>query len=154
MGDAFKLVANNKKAYHDYFIEDKYETGIALHGTEVKSLRMGKCSIKESFIRIENGEVFIYGMHISPYEKGNIFNKDPLRPKKLLLHRGEINKMTGRIAEKGYTLVPLQVYFKGSLAKVEIGLAKGKKLYDKRADIAKKDQKREAEKEFKIRNFG
>ena len=154
MGDSFKLVANNKKAYHDYFIEDKYETGIALHGTEVKSLRMGKCSIKESFIRIEGGEVFIYGMHISPYEKGNIFNKDPLRPKKLLLHRSEINKMTGRIAEKGYTLVPLQVYFKGSLAKVEIGLAKGKKLYDKRADIAKKDQKREAEKEFKIRNFG
>ena len=154
MGDSFKLVANNKKAYHDYFIEDKYETGIALHGTEVKSLRMGKCSIKESFIRIEGGEVFIYGMHISPYEKGYIFNKDPLRPKKLLLHRSEINKMTGRIAEKGYTLVPLQVYFKGSLAKVEIGLAKGKKLYDKRADIAKKDQKREAEKEFKIRNFG
>lgn len=154
MGDSFKLVANNKKAYHDYFIEDKFETGIALHGTEVKSLRMGKCSIKESFIRIEGGEVFIYGMHISPYEKGNIFNKDPLRAKKLLLHRSEINKMTGRIAEKGYTLVPLQVYFKGSLAKVEIGLAKGKKLYDKRADIAKKDQKREAEKEFKISNFG
>ena len=149
-----KLIANNKKAYHDYFIEDKYEAGISLAGTEVKSLRQGKCSIKESFIRIEKGEVFIYGMHVSPYEKGNIFNKDPLRPKKLLLHRSEINKMTGRIAEKGYTLVPLQVYFKGSLAKVEIGLAKGKKLYDKRADIAKKDQKREAEKEFKIRNFG
>lgn len=151
--DGFKLVANNKKAYHDYFIEDKYETGVALHGTEVKSLRMGKCSIKESFIRIENGEVFIYGMHISPYEKGNIFNKDPLRPKKLLMHKQEIRKLTGQIAEKGYTLVPLQVYFKNGRAKVEIGLARGKKLYDKRADIAKKDQKREAEKEFKIRNL-
>ena len=150
MGESIKLIANNKKAYHDYFIEDKYEADIALHGTEVKSLRMGKCSIKESFVRIENGEVFIYGMHISPYEKGNIFNKDPLRVKKLLLHKGEINKMTGKIAEKGYTLVPLRVYLKGSLAKVEIGLAKGKKLYDKRQDIARKDQRREAEKEFKV----
>lgn len=148
-----KMVANNKKAYHDYFILDKIETGIALHGTEVKSLRMGKCSIKESFIRIENGEVFIYGMHISPYEKGNIFNRDPLRVRKLLLHRSEINKIVGKIAEKGYTLVPLKVYFKGSLVKVEIGLAKGKKLYDKRADIAKKDIQREAEKEFKVRNL-
>lgn len=148
-----KMVANNKKAYHDYFILDKIETGIALHGTEVKSLRMGKCSIKESFIRIENGEVFIYGMHISPYEKGNIFNRDPLRVRKLLLHRSEINKIVGKIAEKGYTLVPLKVYFKGSLVKVEIGLAKGKKLYDKRADIAKKDIRREAEKEFKVRNL-
>ncbi len=153
MGGSTKLIANNKKAYHDYFIEDKYEAGISLHGTEVKSLRMGKCSVKESFIRIENGEVFIYGMHISPYEKGNIFNKDPLRVRKLLLHKGEINKITGKIAEKGYTLVPLQVYFKGSLAKVEIGLARGKKLYDKRQDIAKKDQRREAEKEFKVRNL-
>ena len=153
MADAGKLIANNKKAYHDYFIEEKYEAGISLHGTEVKSLRMGKCSIKESFIRIENGEVLIYGMHISPYEKGNIFNKDPLRVKKLLLHKKEINKMLGQIAEKGYTLVPLRVYFKGSLAKVEIGLAKGKKLYDKRQDIAKKDQRREAEKEFKVRNL-
>ena len=148
-----KLIANNKKAYHDYFIEDKYEAGISLAGTEVKSLRQGKCSIKESFIRIEKGEVFIYGMHVSPYEKGNIFNKDPLRVKKLLLHKYEINKMAGKIAEKGYTLVPLQVYFRGSLVKVEIGLAKGKKLYDKRQDIAKKDQRREAEKEFKIRNL-
>ena len=153
MADAGKLIANNKKAYHDYFIVEKYEAGISLHGTEVKSLRMGKCSIKESFIRIENGEVLIYGMHISPYEKGNIFNKDPLRVKKLLLHKKEINKMLGKIAEKGYTLVPLRVYFKGSLAKVEIGLAKGKKLYDKRQDIAKKDQRREAEKEFKVRNL-
>lgn len=148
-----RLVANNKKAFHDYFIEEKYETGIALHGTEVKSLRMGKCSIKESFVRIENGEVYIYGMHISPYEKGNIFNKDPLRVKKLLMHKKEIYKISGRIAEQGYTLVPLQVYFKGSLVKVEIGLAKGKKLYDKRQDIAKKDQRREAEREFKVKNL-
>ena len=149
--EGIKLVANNKKAYHDYFIEEKYEAGISLVGTEVKSLRQGKCSIKESFLRIERGEVFIYGLHISPYEKGNIFNKDPLRVRKLLLHKYEINKLAGKIAEKGYTLVPLQVYFRGSLVKVELGLAKGKKLYDKRQDIAKKDQKREAEKEMKIR---
>lgn len=149
--EAMKLVANNKKAYHDYFIEEKYEAGVVLHGTEVKSMRMGKCSIKEAFIRIENGEIFAYGMHVSPYEKGNIFNKDPLRVKKLLLHRQEIYKLSGKIAEKGYTLVPLQVYFKDGLAKVEIGLAKGKKLYDKRQDIAKKDQKREVEKEMKMR---
>ena len=148
-----RLIANNKKAYHDYFIEETYEAGIALHGTEVKSLRMGKCSVKESFIRIENGEVLIYGMHISPYEKGNIFNKDPLRVKKLLLHKSEIRKMKGKIAEKGYTLVPLKVYFNRSLVKVEIGLAKGKKLYDKRQDIAKKDQRREAERDFKVRNL-
>lgn len=151
--DQEKLIANNKKAYHDYFILDKYEAGIALHGTEVKSLRMGKCSIKESFIRIENGEVFIYGMHVSPYEKGNIFNKDPMRVKKLLLHKSEINKLLGKIKEKGMSLVPLKVYFKGSLVKVEIGLAKGKKLYDKRDDIAKKDQQREAQRDFKVRNF-
>lgn len=148
-----KMIANNKKAYHDYFIEDKYEAGILLAGTEVKSLRIGKCSIKESFIRIEKGELYIYGMHISPYEKGNIFNKDPLRVRKLLMHKYEINKITGKIAEKGYTLVPLQVYFKGSLVKVEIGLAKGKKLYDKRQDIAKKDQLRQAQKEFKIQHM-
>ncbi len=150
MGDEqTKLIANNKKAYHDYFIEEKYEAGIELYGTEVKSLRMGKCSIKESFIRIDHNEVFVYNMHISPYEKGNIFNKDPLRVKKLLLHRSEIRKIMGKIAQKGYTLVPLQIYFKGSLAKVEIGLAKGKKLYDKRQDIAKKDQRRDAERSFK-----
>ena len=149
-----KLIANNKKAYHDYFILDTYETGISLAGTEVKSLRMGKCSIKESFVRIENGEVFIYGMHISPYEKGNIFNKDPLRPRKLLLHKYEINKLLGKTKEKGIAIVPLKVYFKGSLVKVEIGLSKGKKLYDKRQDIAKKDQQREASRDFKIRNFG
>ena len=145
-----KMIANNKKAYHDYFILESYEAGISLAGTEVKSLRMGKCSIKESFIRIENGEVYIYGMHISPYEKGNIFNKDPLRVRKLLLHKNEINKLLGKMKEKGMTLVPLKVYFKGSLVKVEIGLAKGKKLYDKRADIAKKDQTREAQRDFKI----
>ena len=149
-----KMIANNKKAYHDYFILDTYEAGIALAGTEVKSLRMGKCSIKESFIRIEDGEVFIYGMHISPYEKGNIFNKDPLRVRKLLLHKSEINKLIGKTKEKGMAIVQLKVYFSKSLVKVEIGLAKGKKLYDKRDDIAKKDQKREAEREFKIRNFG
>lgn len=151
--EAQKLVANNKKAYHDYFIDETYEAGVALHGTEVKSMRMGKCSIKESFIRIENGEVFVYGMHVSPYEKGNIFNKDPLRVKKLLMHKYEINKLQGKIKEKGYTLVPLQVYFKDGKVKVEVGLARGKKLYDKREAIAKKDQKREAEKEFKVRNL-
>ena len=149
-----KLIANNKKAYHDYFILDNYETGISLAGTEVKSLRMGKCSIKEAFVRIENGEVYIYGMHISPYEKGNIFNKDPLRPRKLLLHRAEINKLLGKTKEKGIAIVPLRVYFKGSLVKVEIGLAKGKMLYDKRQDIAKKDQQREASRDFKVRNLG
>ena len=148
-----KLIANNKKAFHDFFIDEKYEAGIALHGTEVKSMRMGKCSIKESFIRIENGEVFVYGMHISPYEKGNIFNKDPLRVKKLLLHKYEINKLLGKIKEKGYTLVPLQVYFKEGKVKLELGLARGKKLYDKREEIAKKDQRREAEKEFKVKNL-
>lgn len=153
MGENVKLVANNKKAYFDYFIEEKYEAGIALHGTEVKSLRMGKCSVKESFLRIENGEVYIYGMHISPYEKGNIFNKDPLRVRKLLLHKFEINKIAGQLAQKGFTLVPLQVYFKGSIVKLEIGLARGKKLYDKREDIAKKDQRREAEKDFKVKNL-
>ena len=148
-----KLIDNNKMAYHDYFIEEEYEAGIALHGTEVKSLRQGHCSVKESFIRIDNNEVMIYGMHVSPYEKGNIFNRDPLRPKKLLLHRYEINKLQGRIKEKGYTLVPLKVYLKDSLVKVEIGLARGKKLYDKRADIAKKDMRREAERDFKVRNL-
>ena len=148
-----KLIANNKKAYHDYFIEEKYEAGISLAGTEVKSLRMGRCSIKEAFIRIEHDEVFVYNMHISPYEKGNIFNKDPLRVRKLLLHRQEIRKIQGHITQKGYTIVPLSVYFSGSLVKVEIGLAKGKKLYDKRQDIAKKDQRREAERDFKVKNL-
>ena len=153
MSEPIKLIANNKKAYHDYFIEDKYETGIELHGTEVKSLRMGKCSIKESFVHIDNGEVFIYGMHISPYEKGNIFNKDPLRHRKLLMHRVQIRKLTGQLSQQGYTLVPLQVYFKSGLVKVEIGLAKGKKLYDKRESIAKRDQRRESEREFNVKNL-
>ena len=148
-----RLIANNKKAYHDYFIEDTYEAGIELAGTEVKSMRMGKCSIKESFVQIEHGEVFVYGMHISPYEKGNIFNKDRLRTRKLLLHQYEIRKIAAKIAEKGFTLVPLKVYFKGSLVKVEIGIAKGKKLYDKRQTIAKNDQRREAEREFKVKNL-
>ena len=148
-----KLIANNKKAYHDYFILEKYEAGLVLHGTEVKSLRMGKCSIKEAFIRVEDGEMYIYGMHISPYEKGNIFNKDPMRVRKLLLHKYEINKIEGSLQEKGLTLVPLKVYFKDSLVKLEIGVARGKKLYDKRQDIAKKDQRREAEREFKVKNL-
>ena len=152
-GKGTKLIANNKKAYHDYFIEDKYEAGIVLHGTEVKSLRMGKCSIKESFIHADHGEIYIEHMHIAPYEKGNIFNKDPLRVRKLLLHKREIRKIEGQIAQKGYTVVPLSVYFSGSLVKVEIGLAKGKKLYDKRQDIAKKDQRREAERKFKNLQF-
>lgn len=150
---AKKLIANNKKAYHDYFIEDKYEAGISLAGTEVKSLRMGRCSVKEAFIRIEKGEVYVYNMHIAAYEKGNIFNKDPLRVRKLLLHKREIRKIEGQIEQKGYTVVPLSVYFSGSLVKVEIGLAKGKKLYDKRQDIAKKDQRREAERKFKNLQF-
>lgn len=148
-----KLIANNKKAYHEYFILETYEAGIALHGTEVKSLRMGKGSIKEAFIKIEQGEVYVYGLHISPYEKGNIFNKDPLRIKKLLLHKSEINKLEGKINEQGITIVPLKIYFKDALVKVEIGLAKGKKLYDKRDSIAKKDQQREAQRDFKIKNL-
>lgn len=151
--EAQKLIANNKKAYHEYFIDETYEAGIALHGTEVKSMRMGKCSIKESYIRIENGEMFVYGMHVSPYEKGNIFNKDPMRVKKLLMHKYEISKLAGKVAEKGYTLVPLQVYFKNGKVKTQVGLARGKKLYDKREAIARKDQRREMERDFKARNL-
>ncbi len=146
-----RLIANNKKARHDYFIEDTYEAGIELVGTEVKSLRQGNCSIKQAFIKIKNNQVEIYGMHINPYEKGNIFNKDPLRIRRLLLHRAEINKIVGKINEKGYTLVPLEVYFKGSLVKVAVGLAKGKKLVDKRKDIQKKDLQREASRDFKLK---
>ena len=146
-----RLIANNKKAYHDYFIDETYEAGIELAGTEVKSLRQGNCSIKESYVSIDKGQVYINKMHINPYEKGNIFNKDPLRKRKLLLHKYEINKLIGCTKEKGYTIVPLKVYFNGSLVKVEIGLARGKKLYDKREDIAKKDQKREAERDFKVK---
>lgn len=151
--NSYKLIAQNKKAYHDYFIEETYEAGIVLAGTEVKSLRMGKCSIKESFVRVINNEVMILNMHITPYEKGNIFNKDPLRTRKLLLHRHEINKMRGAVEVQGYTLMPLKVYLKGGLMKMEVGIAKGKKLYDKRQDIAKKDQRRESEREFKVKNM-
>ena len=147
--DSFKLIAQNKKAYHDYFIEDTYEAGISLAGTEVKSLRGGKCSLKESYIEEKHGEMLILGMHISPYEKGNIFNRDPLRTRKLLLHDYEIRKLSAQAQTKGYTIVPLKVYFKGSLVKVEIGLAKGKKLYDKRETIAKRDMEREARREAK-----
>lgn len=148
-----KTIAQNKKAYHDYFIEQTFQAGISLAGTEVKSLRNGKCSLKESFIRIENREAFIYNMHISPYEQGNIFNKDPLRTRKLLLHKYEINKLIGAATATGYTIVPLKVYFDHGLVKVDIAIAKGKKLYDKRETIAKKDMLREAEKDFKIRNL-
>ena len=148
-----KLIANTNKAYHDYFVDETFECGIELAGTEVKSLRLGQCSIKESFCNIKNGEVFIYGMHVNPYEKGNIFNKDPLRDRKLLLHKSEINKILGKLKEDGYALVPLRVYFRRSLVKVEIGLCRGKKLYDKRADLAKKQQKRELERDFKGANL-
>ena len=151
---AEKLIAENRKARHDYFVMETLEAGIELVGTEVKSIRAGTVNLKDSWVEVENGELSVHGMHISPYEKGNIFNKDPLRVRKLLLHKSEINKMTGKMKEKGIAIVPLKVYFKGSLVKVEIGLARGKKLYDKRQDIAKKDQKREAEREFKVRNFG
>jgi SsrA-binding protein len=151
--DKYYLIAQNKKAYHDYFVEQTYECGIVLAGTEVKSLRQGKASIKESFVKLINREVFILNMHITPYEQGNIFNKEPLRTRKLLLNRDEINKIEGMVAIKGYTLMPLRIYLKGSLMKVEIGLCKGKKLHDKREDIAKKDQKRAAEQDFKVRNL-
>ena len=148
--EAMKLVANNKKAYHDYFIEEKYECGIELFGTEVKSIRMGKCSIKEAYVSIDHGEAFIEGMNISPYEKGNIFNREPLRKRRLLLHKREILKLAGQVQAKGYTLMPLQVYFKNGRVKIDIGLARGKKLYDKRQDIRKKDMKREMERDYKV----
>ena len=145
--EAVKQIANNKKAYHDYFIEDTYEAGIALAGTEVKSLRMGKCSLKESYIQIKKGECLIHGMHISPYEKGNIFNRDPLRVRKLLLHDYEIRKLQAGVEKEGYTIMPLKIYLKGQLVKLEIGLAKGKKLYDKRESIKERDIKRQTERE-------
>lgn len=148
MNSNIKLIANNKKAYHDYFIEEKYECGIELFGTEVKSIRMGRCSIKEAYVAIDHGEAFVEGMNISPYEKGNIFNRDPLRRKKLLLHKSEINRLAGQVQMKGYTLMPLQVYLKGGRVKVEIGLAKGKKLYDKREDLKKKAIERDMEREY------
>lgn len=148
-GKNIKLIAQNKKAYHDYFILENYQAGIALTGTEVKSLRQGKCNLKDSFIKIENSEAIIKNMHISPYEQGNIFNHDPLKDRKLLLHKYEINKLLGAITQDGLTIVPLRIYFEGSLVKMDIAVAKGKKLYDKRQSIAKKDQQREAEKDFK-----
>ncbi len=151
--DTVKLVAQNKKAHFEYFLEELFEAGLSLSGTEVKSLRQGKCSLKESFVRIEQGEAFLYNMHISPYEQGNIFNKDPLRTRKLLLHKSEIRRLIGKVKSDGYTIVPVKLYFKGNYAKVQIALAKGKKLYDKRQDIAKKDQRREAEKNFKIQKM-
>ena len=144
-----KIITNNKKAYHDYFIEDTYEAGISLSGTEVKSIRRGNCSVKEAYIRIDGGEAYIYGMSISPYEQGNIFNKDPLRTRKLLLHKAEIGKLLGKSAETGYTLIPTKVYFKNGKAKVEVGIAKGKKLYDKRRDLTAKAVKRDMERDFK-----
>jgi len=148
-----KLIAQNKKAYHDYFIEETFQAGISLAGTEVKSLRGGKCSLKESFIKIERGEAFIYNMHISPYEMGNIFNKDPLRTRKLLLHKYEINKLHGSTTKDGLTIVPLKIYLTRSKVKIDIAIAKGKKLYDKREAIAQKDQRREAERDFRVRNL-
>ena len=150
MSDKIKLIANNKKAYFDYFVLDKYECGIELFGTEVKSIRMGQCSIKEAWVRIDNKlEVYIMGMHINPYERGNIFNKDPLRVRKLLLHKIEIRKLSSKLNEKGLTLVPLQVYLKTGLVKVELGLCQGKKNYDKRDTLKAKDSKREIAREFK-----
>ena len=153
MGDSIKQIANNKKAFHDFFVEESLECGIQLFGTEVKSLRLGQDSIKESFCQIRNGECFIVGMHINPYERGNIFNKDPLRDRKLLLHRREIDRLLGKIKEQGYTLMPLRLYFKGSLVKLDMGLCRGKKIYDKREDMKKKAQRRELEKEFKKANI-
>ena len=150
--EGIKLVANNKKAYHDYFILEKYEAGLVLHGTEVKSLRAGKCSIKEAYVRVDDGEIFVVGMNISPYEQGNIFNKDPLRVRKLLMHKNEIAKLAGSASDKNMTIMPLQVYFKNGRAKIEIGLAKGKKLYDKRDDMARRDAKRDIERAIKERN--
>ena len=153
MGEAVKLIAKNSKAYHDYFIDEKYECGIELFGTEVKSIRMGKCSIKEAFVRIDHHhEAWIYGMHVNPYEKGNIFNKDPRRTRKLLMHRREIMRLLGTVQRDGLTLVPLSLYFKDSKVKVEVGLCKGKKLYDKRESAARRDAKREIDRVMKTRN--
>ena len=147
-----KIIVQNKKAYHDYFVDEKYEAGVELFGTEVKSIRAGRVNLKESYCDIKNGEVFVIGMHISPYEQGNIFNKDPMRPKKLLLHKREILKLFGLVSQKGYALVPLQIYLLGSRVKMEIGLCRGKKLYDKREDMARNDAKRDMERAFRSRN--
>lgn len=152
MSESIKTISQNKKAYHDYFIEEKYECGIELAGTEVKSLRLGQVNIKDSYASIEKGEVWLKGMHISPYEKGNIFNRDPLRERRLLMHKFEIRKLIGKIKEKGYSLVPTQVYFKGQRIKIELGLARGKKNYDKRQAIAENSAKREIERKIKEYN--
>ncbi|HHY82468.1 MAG TPA: SsrA-binding protein SmpB [Clostridiales bacterium] len=149
--EGIKVIAQNKKARHDYFIEETYEAGIVLSGTEVKSIRLGKVNLKDSYADVKQGEVFVHNMHISPYEKGNIFNRDPMRDRKLLLNRREINKLIGYIQQKGYSLIPLQVYMKRGLVKVELAVAKGKKLYDKREDMAKRDAKREMERTFRER---
>ena len=147
-----KTVSQNKKAYHDYFVEETYEAGLELYGTEVKSIREGRVNLKDSWCHIKDGEIFAYGMHISPYEKGNIFNRDPLRPKKLLMHKKEINKLFGLIKQQGYAIIPLSVYFVRGRAKLKIGLCKGKKLYDKREDAAKKSANREIERNMSLRN--
>ena len=152
MGESIKIVAKNSKAFHDYFIEDKYEAGIELAGTEVKSIRQGNVNLKDSFCIIKEGEISVLGMHISPYEKGNIFNKDPRRTRKLLMHKREIMRLFGKIKQDGYSLVPLAIYFKGPRVKLEIGLARGKKLYDKRDSAAKRDAKREIDRVMKSRN--
>lgn len=149
--DAVKSVASNRKAYHDYFIEDKFEAGIELAGTEVKSIRQGHVNLKDAFAIVKDGELLVHGMHVSPYEKGNIFNKDPLRPRKLLMHRREILRLHARVKQDGYALVPLSVYFKGPRVKVELGLAKGKKLYDKRETAARRDAEREMDRVKKDR---
>ena len=151
--EGIKIVAKNNKAHHDYFIEEKFEAGIELYGTEVKSIRGGTMHLKEAWCQVKDGELWIKQMHVSPYEQGNIFNKDPLRTRKLLMHKAEILKLFGKCKEKGYTLMPLQVYFKDGRAKMEVGLCKGKKLYDKRDDIAKKDMRRETERDFKVKNL-
>ena len=147
-----KIITTNKKAYHDYFVDDTYECGIALFGTEVKSIRQGGVNLKDSYCRIENGEIFVLGMHISPYEKGNIFNRDPYREKKLLMHKKEIMKLFGLVTQKGFALVPLSLYFSGKNVKMEIGLCRGKKLYDKRDVAAEKEANRQIEREFRSRN--
>ena len=152
MGTGVKIVAKNAKAFHDYFIEDRYETGIELAGTEVKSIRQGNVNLKDSFCIIKDGEISVLGMHISPYEKGNIFNKAPRRNRKLLMHKREIMRLFGKIKQDGYSLIPLSIYFKGPYVKLEIGLARGKKLYDKRDSAAKKDAKREIDRAMKSRN--
>lgn len=146
-----KVAAQNKKAYHDYFIEDTYETGIVLQGTEIKSIRNGRANLKDSFARVQNGEVFLHNMHISPYEQGNRYNHDPLRTRKLLLHKKEISKLIGFTKEEGYSLIPLKIYLKNGFAKVLLGLGKGKKKYDKREDLKKKEAKRDIERAFRDR---